>query len=216
MALLPTSDLNDPDTFPSFFNLPAEYEINDTYLSSTKPRKHWCFLGRVVSSAALVRLTLEVEDKEGHKFLVAFHTDDRGAAFQGLCNAGSTIAVLYATQHTFAFSPPGLRLEENAHVKVFPYTLEKMLETSRELFEKAEARRCEVCRTVGASVKKCARCKGGWYCSKTCQTSAWATHKNKCPISRDVQWFVSRNWETSSNTYSFPVERASWKRLRRY
>ncbi|KIK97679.1 hypothetical protein PAXRUDRAFT_824679 [Paxillus rubicundulus Ve08.2h10] len=93
MALLPTSDLNNPDTFPSFSNLPAEYEIRDTYLPSANPRKHWCFLGRVVSSGVLVRLALDVEDKEGHKFLVAFHTDDRGAAFQGLCNAGSTIAV---------------------------------------------------------------------------------------------------------------------------
>ncbi|KAF9225315.1 hypothetical protein BS17DRAFT_778434 [Gyrodon lividus] len=214
MALLPTSDLNNAHTFPSFFNLPAEYEINDAYFSSTNPRKHWCFLGRVVSSGVLVRLSLEVEDQKGHKFLVAFHTDDRGAAFQALCNAGNTIAVLYATQHTFAFSPPGLRLEESAHVKVFPYTLEKMLETSKELFKKAEDKRCEVCGTVDAIMKKCARCKGAWYCSKTCQKDGWTAHKYKCAIFRDVQWFVSRNWESGRNTHSFLVGRASWNGLR--
>ena len=114
---LSTSNLNNPHTFPAFFNLPSEYDINDTYFSSAKPRKHWCFLGQVVRSDILVRLMLQVEDKKGHEILVAFHTDDRGAMFQPLCTPGSTIAVLYATQHTFAFSPPGLRLEESVRTK---------------------------------------------------------------------------------------------------
>ncbi|KAF9245657.1 hypothetical protein BU15DRAFT_70728 [Melanogaster broomeanus] len=213
MALLPTSDLSNPNTFPTYFNLPPEYEVNDTCYTSTKPRKHWCFLGKVVSSGALVRLTLEVEDKKGHKFLVAFHTDDRGAAFQAQCTPGNTIAVLYATQHTFAFSPPGLRLEESSHVKVFPYKLEKMLETSKEIFGKAKTGRCEVCMTVDTTMKRCAQCKSAWYCSKACQTKGWKTHKDKCTLFRDVQWFVSRNWESGSKTHAFPVERASWNGL---
>ncbi|KIJ66435.1 hypothetical protein HYDPIDRAFT_38784 [Hydnomerulius pinastri MD-312] len=166
MALLPSSNLNNSKTFPSFDDLPVENQTHETCPSSMKPRKHWCLLGRIISSQVLVRLTLDVEDREGHRFLVAFHTDDRGAAFQKLCVPGNTIAVLYATQHTFAFSPPGLRLEENAHIKVFPYTLEKMLATSQEVFGKGKGGKCETCGTVEASMKKCARCKDAWYCSK--------------------------------------------------
>jgi len=166
MVPLSTSDLNDPNTFPTFPNLPAENVINDAYFSSTKPRKHWCFLGQVVSSNVGVRLTLQVEDKKGHKILAAFYTDDRGASFQAQCTPGSTIAVLYATQHTFPFSGPGLRLEEGAHVRVFPHTLEAMLRTSKAVFETDGTAKCEVCGRVDVNMKKCARCKTAWYCSK--------------------------------------------------
>ncbi|KAN0100202.1 hypothetical protein V8E55_000186 [Tylopilus felleus] len=213
MVPLSTSDLNNPNTFPAFLNLPAEYEINDTYFSSTKPRKHWCFLGRVVSSSVMVRLTLQVEDKKGNRISIAFHTDDRGASFQAQCTPGNTIAVLYATQHTFAFIPPGLRLEEATHVKVFPHTLEAMLKTSKAIFERDRTARCEVCGRVDANVKKCARCKTAWYCSKTCQNNGWLSHKDECAIFRDVQWFVTRNWETGIHTHTFPVEHVPWRAL---
>ncbi|KAG6380754.1 hypothetical protein JVT61DRAFT_5137 [Boletus reticuloceps] len=213
MVPLSTSDLNNPVTFPTFLNLPAEYEINDAYFSSTKPRKHWCFLGRVISSNVMVRLSLEVEDKKGHRILVAFHTDDRGASFQAQCTPGSTIAVLYATQHIFAFSPPGVRLEESAYIRVFPYTLEAMLRTSKAIFERDRAARCEVCGRADANVKKCARCKTAWYCSKMCQTNGWVAHKDECNVFRDVQWFVTRNWETGVHAHAFPVERVHRRAL---
>ncbi|KAI9570129.1 hypothetical protein HD554DRAFT_2019081 [Boletus coccyginus] len=177
MVPLSTSDLNDPNTFPTFLNLPAEYAINDAHFSSTKPRKHWCFLGQVVSSNVGVRLTLQVEDKKGHKTLVAFYTDDRGASFQAQCTPGSTIAVLYATQHIFPFSGSGLRLEEGAHVMVFPHTLEAMLKTSK----------------------------------MACQKNGWMAHKDECGIFRDVQWFVTRNWETGTKTHMFPAVRVPWR-----
>ncbi|KAI6112463.1 hypothetical protein EDD16DRAFT_1166385 [Pisolithus croceorrhizus] len=163
---LAPSDLNNSLTFPTFWDLPSEYETSDTCLYSTKPRKHWCFLGKIVSSSFLVRVALEVEDKEGHRLLVAFHTDDRGVAFKDQCKEGHTIAVLYATQHTFAFSPPGLRLEQDAHVKVFPYSLDEMLDASRELFEKGMGKRCEGCDKTDAPLKKCSACNGAWYCSR--------------------------------------------------
>ncbi|KAI6048013.1 hypothetical protein EDC04DRAFT_2620972 [Pisolithus marmoratus] len=132
---LAPSDLNNPQTFPTFWDL-----------YSTKPRRHWCFLGKIISSSVVVRLALQVEDTEGHRLLVAFHTDDRGAAFMDQCKEGHTIAVLYATQHTFAFSPPGLRLEQDAHVKVFP-----MRGHADE---------------TDTPLKKCSACSGAWYCSR--------------------------------------------------
>lgn len=204
------SDLNNPVTFPTFWGLPSEYEINDTYLYSTKPRKHWCFLGKIISSSVLVRLALEVEDKEGHRLLVAFHTDDRGAAFLDQCKEGHTIAVLYATQHTFAFSPPGLRLEQDVHVKIFPYSLNEMLEASSELFEKGMAKRCDGCDKTDTPLKKCSACNGAWYCSKGCQTDCWQAHKQRCPILKEIQWFARKNWENSVHQYFFPRHPRGW------
>ncbi|KIK30079.1 hypothetical protein PISMIDRAFT_383572 [Pisolithus microcarpus 441] len=204
---LAPSDLNNPLTFPTFWGLPPEYESNDIDLYSTKPRKHWCFLGKIVSSSVLVRLALEVEDKEGHRLLVAFHTDDRGAAFLDQCKEGHTIAVLYATQHTFAFSPPGLRLEQDAHVKVFPYSLDDMLEASRELFEKGMGKRCEGCDKTETPLRKCSACNGAWYCSRT---GCWPAHKRRCPVLKEIQWFTRKNWENSVHQYFFPRHLGGW------
>jgi len=171
-ALPPPSGPNNALTFPAFWDLPSEYEINETDLSSTKPRKHWCFLGKIVSGGVFVRLSLEVEDKTGHRLLVAFHTNDRGAAFQHLCIPGHTIAVLHAKQHIFAFSPPGLRLEENAHIKVLPYSLDQVLKASKDLVDQGKGKRCEVCRMADVPLEEqCAGCKSVWYCSKASQTA---------------------------------------------
>jgi len=40
------------------------------------------------------------------------------------------------------------------------------------------ARRCDVCSSLGA--KQCARCKCTFYCSPSCQKSAWKNHKKAC------------------------------------
>ncbi|KAH7886238.1 hypothetical protein F5I97DRAFT_1235524 [Phlebopus sp. FC_14] len=207
MSLLQSSDLNNSAIFRPFSELPSEHEFSETYLSYTKPRKHWCFLGKIVKCNFLVRLTLDVEDKKGHRFLVAFHTDDRGAAFKAMCIPGNTIAVLYAAQHTFAFSPPGLRIEEDGRVMVFPYSLEKMLAVSNDVLQRAKAGTCETCGAVENSMKKCARCKTALYCSRECQTNGWASHKDRCAITKDLLWFMQRDWESSSNAHLFPAGR---------
>lgn len=162
------SDLNNTFTFPPFAGLPPEYDADEIHCSPTPTRlqRHWCFLGKIISSTVLVRLTLEVEDKEGNRILVAFHTDDRGASFRERCKAGRTVAVLYAVQHTFSFSPPGLRLEEDVHIRVFPCSLDEMLGMSRKLFERGSEKRCEACGKADASVKTCSNCKNQRYCSE--------------------------------------------------
>ncbi|KAG6336240.1 hypothetical protein ID866_2859 [Astraeus odoratus] len=212
----PLTDLNSPIAFPPFRALPKEYDLSETYSPSSKPQRHWCFLGQIVSSSVLVRLMLEVEDREGNRVLVAFHTDDRGAMIRDLCKRGHTIAVLYATQHTFAFSPPGLRLEEDVHIKIFPYPLHQMLEVSGELCDKAKGKRCDTCGTMDASLKLCTACKGAWYCSKACQTNGWKAHKQKCPVIRDVQWFTRKNWENHAYPYFFPIRRRGWQVSQHY
>jgi len=39
-------------------------------------------------------------------------------------------------------------------------------------------RKCDVCSSLGA--KPCARCKCTFYCSPSCQKSAWKKHKKTC------------------------------------
>jgi hypothetical protein len=34
--------------------------------------------------------------------------------------------------------------------------------------------------TIGLSLSRCSRCKNAFYCSKTCQKSAWKLHKYDC------------------------------------
>jgi len=40
------------------------------------------------------------------------------------------------------------------------------------------ARKCDVCNSLGA--KPCARCRNTFYCSPSCQKSAWKKHKKTC------------------------------------
>ncbi|KAM0236971.1 hypothetical protein ACHAP5_009211 [Fusarium lateritium] len=104
--------------FPSFLELPHETDVNEDYFESGdrlnyQPRRHWCFLGEVVDSMSLTRLELEIKDINGHTIPLFFYTDGRGSeiATSKICK-GYTIAVLYAQQHAFAFSEPGIRHED--------------------------------------------------------------------------------------------------------
>lgn len=46
-----------------------------------------------------------------------------------------------------------------------------------------------------------------------CQKNGWTEHKDECGIFREVQWFVTRNWESGANAYAFPVEHVPWRAL---
>ncbi|KAH7930444.1 hypothetical protein BV22DRAFT_1000801 [Leucogyrophana mollusca] len=199
-----SSDLNDAVTFPSFRSLPHENEVEGNYHSLSgsisSPYRHWCFLGTIVDRTAFVRLRLDVKDKKGTLIPVAFHTDDRGRAFAQGCVPGHTLVVLYAQQHDFFDGTTGIRIEEDAFVKVLPYTMEQILGASSFLFSEGRGGRCEYCgkeaKDVTDTLKRCARCKQASYCGKTCQQSDWGkSHKETCRILKQLEWFTEKNWE---------------------
>ncbi|WZH45890.1 SET domain-containing protein [Fusarium acuminatum] len=110
-------------TFPSFLQLPNEIVIDDGFFESRdgvnyRPRRHWCLLAEIVDFAKLVRLQMEIKDATGKTIPLFFYTDGRGSeiAPSQICK-GYTIAVLYAQQHAFAFSEPGIRHEDPTLVK---------------------------------------------------------------------------------------------------
>ncbi|KAM0344834.1 hypothetical protein ACHAPU_007216 [Fusarium lateritium] len=111
-------------TFPSFFGLPDENDVDEDFYQSTdgatyQPRRHWCFLAEIVDFMALVRLQMEVKDVAGNTVPLFFHTDKRGSEIpQPQIQKGYTVAILYAQQHAFAFSEPGIRLEDSTLIKV--------------------------------------------------------------------------------------------------
>ncbi|KAF9767899.1 hypothetical protein IL306_014868 [Fusarium sp. DS 682] len=110
-------------TFPSFLQLPDEREVDDDFFESSdgvnyRPRRHWCFLAEIVDFTSLFRLQMEIKDVTGNTIPLFFYTDNRGReiAPSQICKR-YTIAVLYAQQHAFAFSEPGIRLEDPTFVK---------------------------------------------------------------------------------------------------
>lgn len=111
-------------TFPSFLQLPDETDVDDDFFESRdgvnyRPRRHWCFLAEIVDFVPLFRLQMEIKDVTGKTIPLFFYTDRRGSeiAPSQICK-GYTIAVLYAQQHAFAFSEPGIRHEDPTLVKV--------------------------------------------------------------------------------------------------
>ncbi|KAF5684390.1 SET domain-containing protein [Fusarium denticulatum] len=111
-------------TFPSFTQLPNETDVDENFFKTRdgvnyQPRRHWCFLAEIIDHVILVRLQMEVKDVAGKTISLFFYTDRRGSeiAPSQLCK-GYTIAVLYAQQHAFAFSEPGVWVEDSTLVKV--------------------------------------------------------------------------------------------------
>lgn len=117
-------DLRNGSTFPGFDGLPHEHEIDTNFYmrikeSTYRPRRHWLFLAEIVDSGAFIRLQMSIKDVDGMIVPLFFHTEQRGAELDpSLIKNGYTVAILYAEFHAFAFSEPGIRLEDSRHIKV--------------------------------------------------------------------------------------------------
>jgi hypothetical protein len=62
---------------------------------------------------SLVRLQMELNDTDGSKVPLFFHTDGRGGELTAAhVQKGYTIAILYAQCHTFLYGRAGIRHED--------------------------------------------------------------------------------------------------------
>jgi hypothetical protein len=104
--------------------LPHENHIDPEFYASVDefaywPRRHWLFLAEIVDFGRLLRLQMTIKDVDGMMVPLSFYTEGRGSELEpSLIQKGYTIAILYAEFHTFAFSEPGIRLEELTNIKV--------------------------------------------------------------------------------------------------
>ena len=118
------ADFRNRATFPGFNDLPHENHIDPEFYASvdkfiSRPRRHWLFLAEIVDFGTLLRLQMTLRDVDGMTVPLFFYTEGRGSELEpSLVQKGYTIAIFYAEFHAFAFSEPGIRLEEPTNIKV--------------------------------------------------------------------------------------------------
>ena len=186
------ADLRNALTFPPFEELHDENAIDDRYYS-LKPftsiyelHRHWCFLGEIVDVIPFLRLGLRVRDASGAEIPVQFYTDDRGESFALRCRKGTTIAVLYATQHGFLDMNVGLRIEDAESVSVLPFSMEELSEANALMWDrvsgseqKVEDKLCGGC-GKGGNLRACSQCKLVFYCGTVSISSQSLLHLAAC------------------------------------
>ena len=117
-------DFRNRATFPGFNDLPHENHIDPEFYASVdeftyRPRRHWLFLAEIVDYGRFLRLQMTIKDVDSKTIPLFFHTEGRGGELEpSLIQKGYTVAILYAEFHAFAFSEPGIRLEEPTNIKV--------------------------------------------------------------------------------------------------
>lgn len=155
--------------FPPFLQCPENplssvfYEYNSDILgpdynaTTLGQKRHWCLLGEITHVMQIGRIRVEVRDRTGQVFPVAFYLDTGPPLDVRTFKVGYTIAVLYAKRHQFLDGTIGVREEELDNFKVtaipfifrlscrasehalmfveqvFPSSLERFLETNERL-----------------------------------------------------------------------------------
>ncbi|KAG2057454.1 hypothetical protein BDR06DRAFT_951607 [Suillus hirtellus] len=177
----PQSLLRDSFKFPIFSDLPenpangVNLKYYDGCLHKFKPRRHWCFLGEIVDSVGLERVTLRVKDKDGQIGTIRLYTDDGGKALQPKIKKGHTVAVLYGEQHCFTDMTVGIRVEDASNIKIIPCSLEQLLKASDDVAVLREGQ----------------------------PTHCGSCGKADCKALVGVQWFTTKTWGKCRECFSF-------------
>ncbi|KAI0145065.1 hypothetical protein GGR57DRAFT_517725 [Xylariaceae sp. FL1272] len=154
------SALHNRSIFPSFSELPDDCSL-------------W--------TISLFRLYMSIRDMDDLELPLSFYTDDRGSEMDStLVRKGYTVATIDAHRHAFAFDKPGIRLENSDMIKIFPISLQGLIQVTGQ-------RLCHGCDKRSAPMHYCAKCRLFWYCDKTCQAIGWIEkkHKSTCKLLRD-------------------------------
>ncbi|KAF2807047.1 SET domain-containing protein [Mytilinidion resinicola] len=190
--------LRDPETFPSFDDLPDERDFESKYfecrdMANRRPVRHWCFLAEIRDFDFFVRLHMTVKDSQIQK--------------------GYTVAILYAVRHAFMSCEPGIRHENPQMMKIFPLSLDRLQNLSENVqkfsTELDGVRICHGCGKKGTSLKQCGKCSSFWYCNRVCQKADWIEkgHKAECKVLKDPDWraMLHRKWDEFNGHVHFPL-----------
>lgn len=171
--------LLDSRYFPSYKQLPDEYEVDDYYYIDSgicSPNRHWCFMGEIVDVLFLIRYRLNVKDATGMTINVSFYLDHGESLDGSSLKPGNTIFVRYAKQHFYMDGSVGIRLEYTPSILVLPYSMAVIMKAHRAIVK-------DQCKKCGKrACKRCAKCKQTLYCTRDCQKDDWENHKSDCGV----------------------------------
>lgn len=175
------ASLRTDPAFPSFQSCPDENDIDMGYYDTPDdlrwfPTRHWCLLAEIIEVSTFIRLRLQVKDKDGHEFLIAFYLEpDNTGLHPSDFHQGHTVAILYPHQHGFLDLSVGIRQEEITRVQVIPLSLsdvfalsDRVQDHNRLVDGKYE---CHACGARKESLMKCGKCSLFRYCNKVRLTS---------------------------------------------
>ncbi|KAF5264350.1 hypothetical protein FOXYS1_4867 [Fusarium oxysporum] len=199
------ANLQDKEHFPAFDDLAWDNDLNTNYYREPEngfwePRKHWVFIGEI--------------DRDGLEIPVAIYTEARGVEISpSNLQVGKTVVIFYAVKHLFMDMTIGIRHEDLEYLKIFPISLDDMIQLSDIIQTHAtltgEMRTCHGCNKKSAKLMKCAKCGFFWYCSQNCQLRGWKEngHKEDYKVLRDGNFkgLFSIKWDEFHNHISFPL-----------
>ncbi|RDA95113.1 hypothetical protein CP533_2140 [Ophiocordyceps camponoti-saundersi (nom. inval.)] len=195
------ANMRDNKAFPDLFALPYQHVVDFSYWAPVdnfmfNPKRHWCFLGEVISETFSQRLEVYVKDRSGALAPIAFDTSELGLGFvrRGEMKIGHTIAILYPEKFIFDDSTVGIRQVCLETIKMFPVSIDAMLQLNDRLQEfcivKDDAlHTCHNCQRKAIQMLRCGKCTLFYYCNKECQVAAWTDkgHKEDCKLLRDPE-----------------------------
>ncbi|CCT65056.1 uncharacterized protein FFB20_02943 [Fusarium fujikuroi] len=213
------ANLQDKKHFPGFEDLAWDNNLDIQYYRQRdngywEPRKHWVFIGEIVEVHIDLRVRLTVRDRDGLEIPVAIYTESRGVELgPSKLQVGNTIVIFYAVKHLFMDMTIGIRHEDLQYLKIFPISLDNMMQLSDKIQTHAtltnEMRTCHGCNDRAAKLMKCAKCGFFWYCGQKCQLRGWKEngHKEDCMVLRDGNFkgLFSIKWDEFHNHLSFPL-----------
>ncbi|KAJ3455167.1 hypothetical protein MRS44_013767 [Fusarium solani] len=195
------ADLRCALTFPAFKDLPGNHEVETEFFEATdwfykQLKKHWAFLGEILSLRSGANLKLVVEDKNYKRVPVSLRTAEfEDKLDRSLLEEGNTVVVLFPEKDGVLNGTPGIVVEElkvlkvfldynpwwnfshdNANIYVkqtFPMDLEELLLLSDKVQIYSSIvdgmRICYGCNKKSASLRSCTKCGFFFYCNETCQ-----------------------------------------------
>ncbi|KAJ7076195.1 hypothetical protein B0H15DRAFT_864499 [Mycena belliarum] len=203
-------DFTNETHFPAYTGLPSEYTIDRRYFfPDGSPAGHWCFLAEIkesVTSLMFTRPLYNVRDRDGVRYLVAYHLEDR-ARFPLIveqCKDGYTMCIMYAHQHLFADGQRGIRVEMESSVKILPCSLKSLFSIRDKVLKLKNSGFCNGC--GDNATLKCARCRL-FYCTKSCQLADWnyGEHKNECKVAQQISEWGTFDWDSFDEHRLFEI-----------